>query len=176
MLLSDSNDDKLCLQPCHFPTVSPALFSQLISQGAVVDAFSFVAELVYDDVFIVWETIWAARQCASEHFVLFIALALLQFYRRASANSLERAPLFGVLFTFVRVCCVFVCLCLCLCACVSVCLCLCLCACVSVCLCLCLCACVCVPVCLCARAFVPVPVCPCLCACSCVPVCLCSCA
>ena len=39
------------------------------------------AELVYDDVFVVWETIWAARHCASEHFVLFIALALLQFYR-----------------------------------------------------------------------------------------------
>ena len=41
----------------------------------------FLSELVYDDVFVVWETIWAARHCTSEHFVLFIALALLQFYR-----------------------------------------------------------------------------------------------
>lgn len=41
----------------------------------------FKRELVYDDVFVVWETIWAARHCTSEHFVLFIALALLQFYR-----------------------------------------------------------------------------------------------
>ena len=39
------------------------------------------SELVYDDVFVVWESIWAARHCTSEHFVLFIALALLQFYR-----------------------------------------------------------------------------------------------
>ena len=39
------------------------------------------AELLYEDVFVVWEIIWAARHLASEHFVLFIALALLQFYR-----------------------------------------------------------------------------------------------
>lgn len=38
-------------------------------------------ELLYEDVFVVWEIIWAARHLASEHFVLFIALALLQFYR-----------------------------------------------------------------------------------------------
>lgn len=38
-------------------------------------------ELVYDDVFSVWETIWAAKHIASNHFVLFIALALVESYR-----------------------------------------------------------------------------------------------
>lgn len=37
--------------------------------------------MVYDDVFSVWETIWAARYASSEHFVLFIALALVELYR-----------------------------------------------------------------------------------------------
>lgn len=36
---------------------------------------------MYDDVFIVWETIWAAKHVASTHFVLFIALALVKTYR-----------------------------------------------------------------------------------------------
>ena len=40
-----------------------------------------LAELVYDDVFVTWETIWSARQVTSPHFVLFIALALVEFYR-----------------------------------------------------------------------------------------------
>lgn len=39
------------------------------------------AELVYDDVFSVWETIWAARHVSSAHYVLFIALALVEVYR-----------------------------------------------------------------------------------------------
>lgn len=38
-------------------------------------------ELLYDDVFSVWETIWAAKYISSPHFVLFIALALVEFYR-----------------------------------------------------------------------------------------------
>lgn len=38
-------------------------------------------ELVYDDVFAVWETIWAAKYASSSHFVLFIALALVEIYR-----------------------------------------------------------------------------------------------
>ncbi|KAK3859364.1 hypothetical protein Pcinc_034519, partial [Petrolisthes cinctipes] len=38
-------------------------------------------ELVYDDVFRVWEAIWAARHVSSSHFVLFIALALVERYR-----------------------------------------------------------------------------------------------
>ena len=42
---------------------------------------SAVSEFVYQDVFTMWETIWAARSVASSHFVLFIALALVQYYR-----------------------------------------------------------------------------------------------
>lgn len=40
-----------------------------------------VTELLYDDVFAVWETIWAAKYMSSPYFVLFIALALVEFYR-----------------------------------------------------------------------------------------------
>lgn len=50
----------------------------------VVRPRSFVlclSELVYDDVFAVWETIWAAKFTSSSHFVLFIALALVEIYR-----------------------------------------------------------------------------------------------
>lgn len=42
---------------------------------------AFCPELVYDDVFAVWETIWAAKYASSSHFVLFIALALVEVYR-----------------------------------------------------------------------------------------------
>ncbi|XP_037089913.1 small G protein signaling modulator 1-like [Pollicipes pollicipes] len=41
----------------------------------------FKRELVYDDVFAAWETIWAAGHLVSPHFVLFIALALVEYYR-----------------------------------------------------------------------------------------------
>ncbi|XP_043924424.1 small G protein signaling modulator 1 [Protopterus annectens] len=41
----------------------------------------FKRELVYDDVFSVWETIWSAQHVSSTHFVLFIALALVEVYR-----------------------------------------------------------------------------------------------
>ncbi|CAI9744344.1 Hypothetical predicted protein [Octopus vulgaris] len=41
----------------------------------------FKRELVYEDVFSVWETIWAAKHISSAHFVLFIALALVEYYR-----------------------------------------------------------------------------------------------
>jgi len=40
-----------------------------------------VTELMYDDVFTVWETIWAARHVSTSQLVLFIALALVEFYR-----------------------------------------------------------------------------------------------
>lgn len=36
---------------------------------------------MYQDVFSVWETIWAARHVASGNFVLFIALAMVEYYR-----------------------------------------------------------------------------------------------
>jgi len=38
-------------------------------------------ELVYEDVFTVWETIWVAQHVSSAHLVLFIALALVENYR-----------------------------------------------------------------------------------------------
>ena len=41
----------------------------------------FKRELVYPDVFATWEVIWAARHVSSGHFVLFLALALLETYR-----------------------------------------------------------------------------------------------
>ncbi|KAG8189167.1 hypothetical protein JTE90_018459 [Oedothorax gibbosus] len=41
----------------------------------------FKRELLYDDVFSVWETIWVAKHVASSHFVLFLALALVEYYR-----------------------------------------------------------------------------------------------
>ncbi|KAM6975110.1 small G protein signaling modulator 1 isoform 2-T2 [Tautogolabrus adspersus] len=41
----------------------------------------FKREMVYDDVYSVWETIWAAKYTSSEHFGLFIALALVEMYR-----------------------------------------------------------------------------------------------
>ncbi|XP_051971873.1 small G protein signaling modulator 1-like isoform X2 [Xyrauchen texanus] len=41
----------------------------------------FKRELVYDDVFAVWEATWAAKCVSSSHFVLFIALALVEIYR-----------------------------------------------------------------------------------------------
>ncbi|CAG9857477.1 unnamed protein product [Phyllotreta striolata] len=41
----------------------------------------FKRELMYPDVNATWEVIWAAQQVASSHFVLFLALALLETYR-----------------------------------------------------------------------------------------------
>ncbi|XP_022696019.1 small G protein signaling modulator 2-like [Varroa jacobsoni] len=41
----------------------------------------FKRELVYDDVFQVWETIWAAQHVASPSFGLFVALAMVKYYR-----------------------------------------------------------------------------------------------
>ncbi|XP_028967927.1 small G protein signaling modulator 1 [Galendromus occidentalis] len=41
----------------------------------------FKRELVYDDVFKVWETIWAAQHVASSSFVLFVALGMVKYYR-----------------------------------------------------------------------------------------------
>uniref|UniRef100_A0A672P412 Small G protein signaling modulator 1 n=1 Tax=Sinocyclocheilus grahami TaxID=75366 RepID=A0A672P412_SINGR len=41
----------------------------------------FKRELVYDDVFAVWEVTWAAKCVSSSHFGLFIALALVEIYR-----------------------------------------------------------------------------------------------
>uniref|UniRef100_A0A671V9Y9 Small G protein signaling modulator 2 n=1 Tax=Sparus aurata TaxID=8175 RepID=A0A671V9Y9_SPAAU len=41
----------------------------------------FKRELLYEDVFAVWEVIWVAPRISSKHFVLFLALALVTVYR-----------------------------------------------------------------------------------------------
>ncbi|XP_069022685.1 small G protein signaling modulator 2 isoform X4 [Embiotoca jacksoni] len=41
----------------------------------------FKRELLYEDVFAVWEVIWVAPRISSRHFVLFLALALVTAYR-----------------------------------------------------------------------------------------------
>uniref|UniRef100_A0AAY5LDQ6 Small G protein signaling modulator 2 n=1 Tax=Esox lucius TaxID=8010 RepID=A0AAY5LDQ6_ESOLU len=41
----------------------------------------FKRELLYEDVFSVWEVIWVAPRISSKHFVLFLALALVEVYR-----------------------------------------------------------------------------------------------
>uniref|UniRef100_A0A667X2Y0 Small G protein signaling modulator 2 n=1 Tax=Myripristis murdjan TaxID=586833 RepID=A0A667X2Y0_9TELE len=41
----------------------------------------FKRELLYEDVFTVWEVIWVAPRISSQHFVLFLALALVTVYR-----------------------------------------------------------------------------------------------
>lgn len=69
--------------------LDPEMFEHLQQNGDLTHFYfcyrwfllDFKRELLYEDVFVVWEIIWAARHLASEHFVLFIALALLQFYR-----------------------------------------------------------------------------------------------
>ena len=44
------------------------------------DAF-YISEFVYNDIFLIWETIWAAKYISSANFVLFIALAMVEYYR-----------------------------------------------------------------------------------------------
>ncbi|XP_042152563.1 small G protein signaling modulator 2-like [Oncorhynchus tshawytscha] len=41
----------------------------------------FKRELLYQDVFSVWEVIWVAPHISSQHFILFLALALVEVYR-----------------------------------------------------------------------------------------------
>ena len=41
----------------------------------------FKREFIHDDVQNVWETIWCAQSCCTEHFYLFIATALIETYR-----------------------------------------------------------------------------------------------
>lgn len=50
----------------------------------------FKRELIYADIFSTWEVIWAAKHVASAHFVLFLALALLETYREIIlSNSMD---------------------------------------------------------------------------------------
>jgi len=41
----------------------------------------FKRELVYDDIFRVWEIIWAANHVATGNFILFLSMATLEMYR-----------------------------------------------------------------------------------------------
>lgn len=41
----------------------------------------FKRELQYEDIYLVWEIIWVASSLTSEHFNLFVALAIIELYR-----------------------------------------------------------------------------------------------
>ncbi|XP_067931924.1 small G protein signaling modulator 2-like [Watersipora subatra] len=41
----------------------------------------FKREMCYDDVFLVWESIWSAKHITSDNYVAFIALAMIESYR-----------------------------------------------------------------------------------------------
>lgn len=73
-----------CCHSYRFPLIQTGLPSGTSNTDMVQLPFLYALlppELVYDDVFAVWETIWAAKCVSSSHFVLFIALALVEIYR-----------------------------------------------------------------------------------------------
>ena len=43
--------------------------------------FVIFVELQYEDIYLVWETIWASTDIATEKFNLFVALAMIELYR-----------------------------------------------------------------------------------------------
>ena len=47
----------------------------------------FKRELVYEDIFRVWETIWSASECCTEKFALFIALAMIEKHRHTIMDN-----------------------------------------------------------------------------------------
>ncbi|XP_045467342.1 small G protein signaling modulator 1-like [Harmonia axyridis] len=69
--------------------LDPEMYELMHAQGDYTHLYfcyrwfllDFKRELLYPDVYAFWETIWAAQYVASSHFVLFLALALLETYR-----------------------------------------------------------------------------------------------
>lgn len=57
------------------------VMNNIISMAVIFIIALILTELLYDDVFIVWEIIWSARHVSSAHFYLFFALALVETYR-----------------------------------------------------------------------------------------------
>jgi hypothetical protein len=47
----------------------------------------FKRELVYSDIFTVWETIWSARHVCTGYFSVFVALALIKQHRFTIMNN-----------------------------------------------------------------------------------------
>ena len=41
----------------------------------------YFTEMCYDDVFLVWESIWSAKYVCCDSYVAFIALAMVEAYR-----------------------------------------------------------------------------------------------
>ena len=67
---SSSASREVCLaHPLHLPVFYPLL-----------PLFS-LAEFGYDNIFRLWETIWAARLSVSDNFEEFIALGILQQFK-----------------------------------------------------------------------------------------------
>lgn len=46
----------------------------------IIDTFRPI-ELLYADVYKVWEAIWSARHIVTDNFVVFVALAMVRYYR-----------------------------------------------------------------------------------------------
>lgn len=69
--------------------MDPEMYELMHAQGDYTHLYfcyrwfllDFKRELLYPDVYAFWEAIWAAQYVASTHFVLFLALALLETYR-----------------------------------------------------------------------------------------------
>lgn len=68
--------------PVSIPALAPDMRLGQVSSSRLLSP-----ELLYEDVFAVWEVIWAARHISSEHFVLFIALALVEAYREVIRDN-----------------------------------------------------------------------------------------